>query len=159
MAVRIGEILVTRGVLTLAQVNDILELQRASQKPFGDIAENQFDVHPDDIEAAWLTQYELTTERADPIADPPTPEALATISRRQAWQFRTLPLRHDGPELVVCTTPDNLSRALRFTTNVLAQPSVVVVTEPALLNAALALHFPIEGFDTDDLLAASRIAC
>lgn len=159
MTVRIGEILVRKGVLTRGQVLDILEIQRDSAQPFGHIAEREYDVPPETIEAAWLTQYELSTERIDPIAEPPTDDALDAVNRRQAWQFRVLPLKRREGELTLCTTPEHLGRTLRFAANCLREPSVVVLTEPVLLSAALATHYPIEGFDAEDIASAARAVC
>ena len=160
MSIRIGEILVRKGVLNPSQVEAILEKQLTVHRPFGKLAEEIFEVPPEAIESAWLTQYELSTDRVDPLlAAPPDPEVLATVSRRQAWQFRVLPLERDHGELTLCTTAEHLGRTLRFATNCLGEPSVVVLTEPILLSAALSRHYPIEGFDTEDILDAVRAVC
>jgi len=67
------------------------------------------------------------------------------ISRRQAWQFRVLPLRFDGRELMLVTTRTHLCRALRFATAVMCVPVYLVLATPAALGEALCRHYPLPG--------------
>jgi hypothetical protein len=157
MSLRIGEILVKQGLLTDGQVDAVLAAQRERGRPFGVIAEDLFGLDPEHIEAAWLMQYEHNADRVDPVAEPPTVDALRTVSRRQAWQFRVLPLRRDEQgDLVLCTNPEHLHRALRFAASCLVEPAVVHLAEAHRLTQALAANYPIAGFDTDDLADPSR---
>ncbi len=147
MAVRIGDILLERGVLSAAQVGEIVDRQRDSARPFGQLAEEMFGVDPAEIEAAWLDQYAAATERVDPVSVRPDPSVLGAVSRRQAWQFRVLPVSRSGGELVLCTAEEHLGRALRFAANVLHVPAVVVLAAADRLEAALAEAYPVDGFD------------
>ena len=153
MSLRIGEILVRQGLLSYEQVQRVLAEQRERGRPFGAIAEELFSLDPEHVETAWLLQYEHNADRVDPVSEPPTPDALRSVSRRQAWQFRVLPLRRDGDgDLVLCSTPEHLHRALRFAASCLIEPAVVHLAEAHRLTQALATHYPIGGFDTDDLI-------
>lgn len=143
--VRIGEVLVQRGVLKPAQVKAILEEQATRQRPFGELAESMYGVDPSDIEQAWVEQYVGLTQHIDFRKHTPDPEVLGLIDRRQAWQFRVMPVRFDGAELMVATTAENLCRALRFVSRCVAQPCYLVLTEAAMLGEALEKYFPMAG--------------
>ncbi|MDX2115647.1 MAG: hypothetical protein SFZ24_08520 [Planctomycetota bacterium] len=147
--VRIGEVLVQRGVLNAAQVAAILDAQSKTHRPFGEIAENMYGIDPTDIEQAWVQQYARLTAHVDVLEETADPRALGRIDRRQAWQFRLIPVRYDGRELMVATTPDNLCRALRFVTRCLGEPCYIVLTQPETLGAALEHHYPMPGMSAD----------
>ena len=53
----IGELLVRQGVLTERQVQHILKVQKASHRPFGDLAERLYGIAPTVVEDAWVEQY------------------------------------------------------------------------------------------------------
>lgn len=143
--IRIGEVLIRRGTLTQAQVDAVLEEQRRSHRPFGELAENMYGVDPTDIEQAWVEQYARLTRHVDAAEEPIDPRAVNLVGRRQAWQFRVMPIRFDGRELMVATTVDNLCRALRFATRCIGVPCYLVLTQAESLAAALAKHFPLPG--------------
>ncbi len=143
--IRIGEVLVNRGTLSEAQVRAILEEQARSHRPFGELAENMYGVDPTDIEQAWVDQYATLTRHVDMGREKLDPRAVRAIERRQAWQFRVVPMRFDGQELMVATTPDNLCRALRFVTRCLAVPCYLVLTEAKMLGETLERFFPLPG--------------
>jgi hypothetical protein len=147
--VRIGEVLMQRGILNPAQVQAILDEQIRGHRPFGELAENMYGVDPADIEQAWVEQYVTLTKIIDPRHECPEPRALQQIERRQAWQFRVLPIRFDGPELMVATPPENLCRALRFVTRCLRTPCFLVLAEARLLGEALERHFPMAGLGAE----------
>ncbi len=151
MSVRIGEVLIQRGVLSRPQVERILEEQEIRHRPFGELAETLFGIDPTDIEHAWVEQYARITRHVDVRTEPIDPEAMRLIDRRQAWQFRVLPLRFDGRELMVATTADNLCRALRFVSRCLTTPCYLVLTESQTLGDALAHYFPLAGLDASAL--------
>lgn len=143
--IRIGEVLVNRGTLNAAQVQAILDEQLRSHRPFGELAENMYNVDPTDIEQAWMEQYARLTRHVNVLDEMKEDRAMQSIERRQAWQFRVVPLRFDGKELMVATTPDNLCRALRFVTRCLSVPCYIVLTEARMLGEALERHFPLPG--------------
>lgn len=145
MTLRLGELMVARGLLTRGQVDLILREQQKRRRPFGVLAEEMFGVDPKDVEGAWVEQYATMTPRIDPRSEPISPEALLTVSARQAWQFRVLPIRYDGDELVVCTTAAHLPRAVNFVYRRLKTPSYFVLAEPEELGEALVLLYPMAG--------------
>ena len=125
MEVRIGNILVDRGVLTNDQVKAVLNVQNRTGQPFGLICEELYGV--------------------DPRLMSPDADALAAVTRRQAWQFNTIPISWDGPELMLATTPEALPRALRFATNVLGVPAYFVMCDPEALQSSLQTSYPLPG--------------
>lgn len=143
--IRIGEVLVQRGVLNSAQVKAVLDEQERSHRPFGELAENMYGIDPTDIEQAWVEQYARLTAHIDILEETSDPRATGMIDRRQAWQFRVVPIRFDGHELMVATTAENLCRALRFVTRCLASPCYIVITEAEKLGEALERRFPLKG--------------
>lgn len=142
---RLGELLVQSGMLTPIQRDRALEAQQASGRPFGEIVEKLFNVHPEAVEAAWAQQYAAGMARIDPREQATDPEVLTLVGRRQAWQFRVLPLRRDGAEIMVCTTPDDLVRALKFLGWQVRGACYMVLADPEPMYAALATHYPMAG--------------
>ncbi|MHC4989673.1 MAG: hypothetical protein ACYTGC_01730 [Planctomycetota bacterium] len=149
MEVRIGELLVQAGVLTDEQCAIILERQQQSAEPFGLICERLFGVDPGKVEDAWAQQYASLTRLIDPEVEDFEPRALDMVTRRQAWQFRVLPIRFDGDELMMATTPDYLRRALRFATRVVRAPTFLVMTDVETLGEALCAQYPLPGMTPD----------
>lgn len=145
MTLRIGELMVRRNVLTQEQVDSILQVQQEQGRPFGDIAENLFGVDPIVVEGLWAEQYASQTARIDPRRERVDGEVLRALTARQAWQFKLLPIRRDGEGLMICTTLDNLARAVRFVYRALGQPAYFVLTEPGALGEALTRHYPMPG--------------
>lgn len=151
MSVRIGEVMIQRGLLTAEQVSRILEEQANRHRPFGELAERMFGVDPADVEQAWVEQYASITRKVNVLREATDERAMRLVDRRQAWQFRVLPLRFDGPELMVATTAENLTRALRFVSRCLTVPCYLVLTEGAWLGEALSKHFPMGGLNASNL--------
>ncbi len=145
MAIRIGEILVQRGLLREGEVEEILRQQRSTHRPFGVLAEDLFGVSDKDVEEAWVQQYATIAPHLDPTIEEITPEALAVVTRRQAWQFKVVPIRYDGPELMVATTVHHLAKALRFASRCLTVPCYIVIAEADRLGEALVTYFPMGG--------------
>ena len=145
MHVRLGEILVCRGLLTAQQVTEVLERQQSTGTPFGALAERMFGVAPDAIEDAWAAQYARLTQTIDPRSEPLCTEALKLITRRQAWQFCVIPVRQDDAEVMIATTQQHLRRALRFATRVLGVPSYFVMAENEAMGEALCRLYPMDG--------------
>lgn len=151
MSVRIGEVMIQRGLLTAEQVSRILEEQSSRHRPFGELAERMFGVDPADVEQAWVEQYASITRKVNVLREATDERAMKLVDRRQAWQFRVLPLRFDGPELMVATTAENLTRALRFVSRCLTVPCYLVLTEGKWLGEALATHFPMGGLNASSI--------
>jgi type IV pilus assembly protein PilB len=149
MTIRLGDLLVRNGALTEAQRDSVLDYQRLTGRPFGELAERLFGVGQRAVEDAWAEQYSMIARRVDPRSEPIDPEALALIERRQAWQFRLLPLHYEAAELVLCTTQDNLVRALKFAGWRIQAQVYFVLSDPLALGEALTRHYPMAGMTPD----------
>jgi len=147
MTLRLGDLLVAKGVLTPAQRDSVLEYQRLTGRPFGELAERLYSVDQSVIELAWAEQYASIAPRVDPRRERVEDEALALIERRQAWQFRVLPLRFDDHEVMVATTQEHLARALRFAGWKIQASCYFVLAEPLMLGEALMKHYPMAGMN------------
>ncbi|MHC5003786.1 MAG: GspE/PulE/PilB domain-containing protein [Planctomycetota bacterium] len=152
MKVRIGQLLVEAGVLSEEQCWSILYEQRRTGQPFGLICEQLYGVDPGLVEEAWARQYACITRTVDPTEEVFEPRAVSLVTRRQAWQFRVLPVRFDGEELMVASTQAHLLRALRFATRVIVAPTYLVVANPLALGEALCVHYPLPGMTAESVL-------
>ena len=158
MKLRMGDLLVRHGVLNEDQVQQALDVQQQSGRPFGLVCERLFGISPQAVESAWSQQYAQIAPRFDPALEPVDPDCLDMVTRRQAWQFRVLPVRFDDVELVLATAPDHLPRALRFAHNVLATPSCFVCCDVEMLGAALTRYYPMAGMNAAMLQVSSAAA-
>lgn len=163
MKLRLGQLLVESGILADWQVERVLQEQAVCGQPFGLICERLFHVDPEQVEHAWSRQYAGLTRQVDPRIEAVEPRAAASVTRRQAWQFRVMPLRFDGDELVMATTQQHLPRALRFANNVIGVPVYFVLASPAALGEALCQQYPMAGMtpssindDAMDLILGER---
>jgi len=154
MTMRLGEALIEQGLLDADQVEAVLEEQRTRNRPFGLLAEEMFGLSPICVEDAWAAQYASIAELVDPLRELIDPDALAVVDRRQAWQFRILPLRIEDGELRVATIQAHLTRAMRFTLRHVGQPCYFVLTTPDGLAAGLSTHFPMDGVDARTIESA-----
>ncbi|GAB4551111.1 MAG: hypothetical protein Tsb0013_13070 [Phycisphaerales bacterium] len=158
MPTRLGEILVDQGVLREEQVEAILEAQQACARPFGVLAEELFGICPEAIERAWVRQYIEIAQHVDVLTVPRDPGIGAMVSSRQCWQFGVFPIREEGRELVMATTPGHLPRALRFASSVLERPCYFVLTAQDALARALEEHHAIPGLDATHLASTALAA-
>lgn len=142
---KLGELLVRGGLLSDEQRNEIIEAQKSCGRPFGDLAERMFGVSPRAIERAWGQQLLSLLARVDLEREEVDPLALSSISRRQAWQFEVFPLRSLSGGLVVCTTEENLLRAMKFAGWRISGECQFVLTGRSQLGLMLEKHFPIDG--------------
>lgn len=153
---RLGDLLVKRGVLTEAQRDSVLEHQRLTGRPFGEMAERLFGIGQGAVEAAWAEQYSMIARRVDPRTERTDPKMLALIDRRQAWQFGLMPLRTEAGELLICTTQQHLPRALKFAGWKIQAQCFFVISDPRALGEALMKHYPMGGM-SPDVLAGKRL--
>ncbi|MCW5766519.1 MAG: hypothetical protein KIT68_11155 [Phycisphaeraceae bacterium] len=144
-APKLGELLVRRGCISQDQCDQVLDEQRRTGRPFGEIAEAMFNLDPAALESAWADQYQAITGLIDPRRESTDVRVLSMISRRQAWQFRILPLRMDGAEVMICTAKEHLPRALRFAYSRFGPGCYFVLAEPDHLGQALERHYPMPG--------------
>ena len=141
--IQIGELLVEQGVLTRKQVTHILEVQRVSHRPFGDLAERLYGVSPEAIEDAWVQQYVREAGVVDLESMDMDVACLRVINRRQAWQFHVLPIGRDEHSLNVATDAENLIRAVNFSTRRLGEPVRFIITGRQQLREFLMRHYPV----------------
>jgi len=146
MSLRIGDVLVGMGVLNSQQVDAVLTEQRRTGRPFGVIAERLFDLDPKVVDRAWAEQYASNSTLVDPLKERCDLEVVKTVTRRQAWQFKVLPLRRDTTgDVMVCTSKENLPRALRFAYGHFGPSCCFVVCDDERLLDALEKHHPMPG--------------
>ncbi len=150
--VRLGQLLVEADVLTTQQVDDIVGQQQRTGEPFGLLAERLFGVDPLKIEDAWACQYAGLTRTVNLAIEVFDDEAAELVTRRQAWQFRIMPLRFEGRELLIATTQQHLRRALRFATNVIGIPVFFVMADPMDLGRALCERCPLPGMTPESII-------
>jgi len=148
----LGELLVKAGVLSPEQRDQVLETQRLRGGPFGAVAEELFNVSPNAVEKAWAEQYSLFAAHVDPRTYQVQARALDLLTRRQAWQFRILPLGFQGNDMLACTTQEGLVRALRFVGWRLGHSCQFVLAEPIQLGEALEKHYPLAGMTARNVI-------
>lgn len=151
MGLRLGEVMIAQGLLTENQVQQILHHQKHAHRPFGVLAEDLFGISEDEVERAWVAQYASLTRQITPAEERLEDSALRLVDRRQAWQFRVLPMRFDGDELMIATTPDHLVRALRFASRCIPRPCYFVLTDSRQLGEALVKYYPMAGMTADSV--------
>jgi hypothetical protein len=139
----IGQLLVEQGVLTAKQVAHIVEVQRLSHRPFGDLAERLYGVSPEAIEDAWVTQYIREAGLTDLRGVEVDEQCLKLVNRRQAWQFYLLPIGRDEQALTVVTDADHLVRAVNFSSRRLAEPVYFVLADRRQLREFMMKYFPV----------------
>src|SRR5690606_7569558 len=102
---------VERGILTDRQVRHIVQVQKATGRPFGDLAERLYDIEPKLVEDAWVEQYIRISGIVDLGEQQIDEQCLRRLNQRQAWQFHMLPLHREDDELHIATTAERLVRA------------------------------------------------
>lgn len=142
----IGQLLVEQGVLTEAQVQHILHVQKLSHRPFGDLAERLYGINPKAVEDAWVEQYLRTVGVVDLEDCEVDTQCLRLLSRRQAWQFHTLPLNREEEALHVATSAENLVRSVNFSTKRIDEPVHFLIAERQQLREFLMKHYPVPQF-------------
>lgn len=141
---KIGELLVRQGVLTTDQVAEILAEQRLSHLPFGELAERIFGVDGRVIEDAWVKQYADFAGVTDLRKVKIEAAALRLLNRRQAWQFKMLPLHTDEDgDVRIATDAQHLVRAVNFASRVIDDPVLFVLAENVQLREFLMKHYPV----------------
>lgn len=157
MPMRLGDLLVQRGVLRPEQRDEILRHQRVTGRPFGLLAEEMFGVDPRAVERAWAAQYAGVAETVNPENEEPGTDVLRVIEGRQAWQFGLLPLRIEQDELVVATTEEHLARALRFAGWRVPFQCRFAICDEVSLARAIERHYPMSGM-SEETMKSVRLA-
>jgi hypothetical protein len=139
----IGQLLIEQGVLKPEQVAHILKVQKASHRPFGDLAERLYGIDPQAVEDAWVEQYTRTAGVVDLSDVRFDADCLRVINRRQAWQFHLLPTHREGDQLHIATDAENLVRAVNFSSRRIDQAVFFLVAERQQLREFLMKHYPV----------------
>ncbi len=139
----IGQLLVEQGVLTAEQVRHILKVQKASHRPFGDLAERLYGIAPEAVEDAWVEQYIRTVGLVDLNDVRFDADCLRVINRRQAWQFHLLPAHREGDHLHAATDAENLIRAVNFSSRRIDEAVYFLVADRDQLRTFLMRHYPV----------------
>ena len=141
--IQLGQLLVEQGVLTEAQVQHILKVQKISHRPFGDLAERLFGINAKAVEDAWVEQYVRITGVVDLEDQKIDTECLRVINRRQAWQFHLLPMNREEDDLSMATSPQDLVKAVNFSGKKLDEPVHFLIAERDQLKDFLMKHYPV----------------
>lgn len=158
-SIRIGEILVERGVLSEQQVFEIVQAQKRQKVPFGVLAERMFDATLDSIEQAWVDQYHRFTGTIDLSQQRFDDRALRLISRRQAWQFEILPIGIEPTgELLMAASRSRLARAVTFAASHFEQVVYFRIAESDQLRLFLQAHYPMPEVSREMIAHARRYA-
>jgi len=139
----IGQLLVEQGVLKPEQVAHILKIQKASHRPFGDLAERLYGIDPQAIEDAWVEQYTRTVGVVNLNDVDFDADCLRVINRRQAWQFHVLPTGREDEHLNIATDAENLVRAVNFSSRRIDEAVYLLVAEREQLREFLMKHYPV----------------
>ncbi len=161
MGIKLGELLVEQGALSVSQRDEILQIQHTVRRPFGVIAEERFGVSPEDIEQAWASQYAMIAARVDPLAIEIEPRILGLLTERQAWQFGLIPLGEYDNEIKFVTSMECLARALRFVGWRIPALCTFDICDLHTLKCGLAMHYPIEQMDMglmDQIISRRSVA-
>jgi len=145
----IGRLLVEQGVLTREQVKHILDVQKSSHRPFGDLAERLYGVNPRAIEDAWTEQYVSRSGAVNLDTLPFDPSCKSVINTRQAWQFHLMPLRRDDDSIHVATTAANLVRCVNFATRRFNEQAHFIIASDRQLRQYLMQHYPVPQYVAD----------
>ena len=141
--IQIGQLLIEQGVLSSAQVDHILKVQRISHRPFGDLAERLFGISPQAVEDAWVQQYMRMVGTVDLDDVKFDEQCLRLLNRRQAWQFHMLPMQRAEENLNIATDTDSLVRAVNFSAKKLDEPIYFQLAERTQLRDFLMKHYPV----------------
>lgn len=139
----IGQLLIEQGVLKPEQVAHILKVQKASHRPFGDLAERLYGIAPEAVEDAWVEQYVRTVGVVDLDDVTFDADCLRLINRRQAWQFHVLPASRDADHLQAATDAEHLVKAVNFASRRIDEAVYFLVADRGQLRDFLMKHYPV----------------
>jgi len=144
--IQIGQLLVEQGVLSDVQVQRILEEQKKTLRPFGDLAERMFGIDPKAVEDAWVQQYLRIAGVVDLDDIKIETECLRKLNRRQAWQFHLMPTNRENDNLNMATSAESLVRSVNFATRSIDEPVYFLIAERQQLREFLMKHYPVPNF-------------
>jgi len=141
--IRIGELLVEQGTLTPKEIEQIVQVQRETHRPFGELAEQMFGIDPKAVEDAWVQQYIRISGVVDLDQQHIDTNCLRLLNQRQAWQFHVLPLHREDAEVHAATSPEHLVRALNFASRKIDEPIYLLIAQREQLLTFLMKHYPV----------------
>ena len=141
--IQIGQLLIEQGVLSSAQVDHILRVQKVSHRPFGDLAERLYGISPQAVEDAWVQQYVRMVGTIDLEEQRFDEQCLRLLNRRQAWQFHMLPMHRSEENLNIATDAQSLVRAVNFSAKKLDEPIYFQLADRKQLREFLMKHYPV----------------
>ena len=130
----LGRLLIEAGLLTDAQVEDVLFEGSQTGERLGEIAVRRGMISEEDLARTLAEQWSLSyVDRASIFFDP---GALASLSREDAQRLEAMPTRvQDGRIVVAVAEPTE--RRLQALREVIGEDTVMVVVPRAALDAAL----------------------
>lgn len=144
---RIGMILIERGLLTEAQVQQIVARQVYDHRPFSTIAAEMFDLNEQDIWHTCAHQIRDECSHVRLCQEQFDPNSLRVISAKQAWDALVLPLRTEAGELVCATTEETLPEAISLMQQEAYCNVRFVITEIRPLEDFIAERYAYEGVE------------
>src|SRR5689334_22216766 len=110
MALKLGELLIARGLLTSEQLGQALQGQSIFGGKLGTNLVEMGFVTEEQIAAALSQQLGLPCAKPQWVANIPR-DVIACLSKDMAERYRAIPLRKEGRELhVALADPQNLDR-------------------------------------------------
>lgn len=100
---RLGEILVTRGLISLEQLNEALDIQRLTRERLGSILVSKGWVNEHDITSAHSRQIDMTFVNVE--SEPIYEHGIELIPREQALALLVLPLDTDDEDAFLSDPP------------------------------------------------------
>lgn len=142
MATRLGDLLLQKGLVTTAQLDEALKYQVIFGGKLGTNLIEMGILEEDDIARALSQQYRVPTPTADEVMNV-DPQVLALLPRELIEQHSVVPLKLEGRRLTLLM-PDpanfNLIDDLSFRTGLIIKP---VVAAEVRLILALEKHYNI----------------
>jgi hypothetical protein len=135
VAIKIGEILVSRGLITSAQLEQALTMQKRTGTRLGVSLVRLGFVDEDRLAGALGEQLRVPVVTPGMLEDVP-PEVIARVPAQVAETHRIVPVRSVGRELQVCLAdPQNLSRIDEIAFAIGSRIRPMLATEPAIDRA------------------------
>jgi hypothetical protein len=142
MAIKIGDILLRRGLITVEALNRALTMHRRSGARLGVCLVRLGYVNEDTLAEALGEQLGVPVAPANALEDVP-PHIIERVPRQVAEAHNIVPIRVEGREVHVCLAdPQNLSRLdeIAFTLGCRIRP--FLATEPAIERALARYYAP-----------------
>ncbi len=140
--IRIGELLVERGILTSRRVEHLLKIQQRVHRPLGVLAIEFYGVDPKCVEEAWVRQYVRMIGVIDLSHHEIDPYCLKLVSARQAHGFHVLPLCQIGEDLHMATSLEHFAEAMRFVSDQVKEPAILHAAEDGQLGHFIDQCYP-----------------